>query len=59
MLKKMHGVVAAMVTPMNMNGQIDFGALGEYIDFLIEGKVNALYPLGTTGEMLHLTLQER
>jgi dihydrodipicolinate synthase/N-acetylneuraminate lyase len=59
MIRKMHGVVTAMITPLDKSGRIDEGALGDYIEFLIAGRVHALYPLGTTGEMLHLTMQER
>lgn len=58
-MRKMKGVIAAMITPMTRKGVIDPEALEEYIEFLISNKINALYPLGTTGEMLHLTMDER
>ena len=58
-MKKMHGVVAAMVTPVDCAGKIDEGRLNDYIEFLIINGINALYPLGTTGEMVYMTLEER
>ncbi len=58
-MKKLYGVTTAMVTPFNDAGQIDFDAVGKLTDFLISKGVNCLYPLGTTGEMLRLTVAER
>lgn len=53
------GIYPALVTPFSKNGQIDYNALEEIIEFLIEKKVHGLFPLGTTGEALLLSIQER
>lgn len=58
-MKRLNGVVVATITPMDSKGKIDEHYLDDYIEFLITNKVNALYPLGTTGEMIHLDLEER
>ncbi|MFD1415801.1 dihydrodipicolinate synthase family protein [Oceanobacillus jeddahense] len=58
-MKKLYGVTTAMVTPFTETGEIDQKNLRELTDFLIEKGVNCLYPLGTTGEMFKLTMEER
>ncbi len=54
------GVVTATVTPMSKNGgRVDFGAIPDYANFLIEKGVNALFVNGTTSEGLLLSMAER
>ncbi|MDO5401328.1 MAG: 4-hydroxy-tetrahydrodipicolinate synthase [Eubacteriales bacterium] len=43
------GMATAMVTPMNERG-VDYEALGRFIDFQIDGGIDALVAVGTTGE---------
>lgn len=43
------GIATAMVTPMTADG-VDYEALGRFIDFQLENGINALVPVGTTGE---------
>ena len=52
------GMATAMVTPMTATG-VDYDALGRFIDFQLEGGVNALVAVGTTGESATLTPEER
>lgn len=58
-MKKMYGVITAMTTPLTKDGQVDTKAIEEQVEFLIGKGVNCLYPCGTTGEMLNLSLEER
>ncbi|GMO17208.1 MAG: 4-hydroxy-tetrahydrodipicolinate synthase [Termitinemataceae bacterium] len=58
-MKKMHGVITAMVTPFTSNDKIDIDTLIAYTNYLIEHKVHCLYPCGTTGEMLKMSADER
>ena len=58
-MKKMYGVITAMTTPLTENGEINTKAIEEHVEFLISKGVNCLYPCGTTGEMLNLSLEER
>jgi len=43
------GMATAIVTPMTAN-DIDYEALGRFIDFQIENGINAIVVMGTTGE---------
>lgn len=58
-MKKLYGVTTAMVTPFERNGNVDIKAVSGIVEFLISKGVNCLYPLGTTGEMYHLSVEER
>lgn len=58
-MKKLFGVTAAMITPMNKDESINLSGLEQLTEFLINRGVNGLYPCGTTGEMLHLSVEER
>ncbi len=58
-MKKLFGVTAAMVTPMDKNGGILLQEVKKLTDHLIEKKVSCLYPNGTTGEMYLLSVDER
>ena len=60
MLKnKLFGVVVPTVTPFDQNGKLDIESLENLTEYLIEKKVQCLYPTGTTGEMLLLDNEER
>jgi 4-hydroxy-tetrahydrodipicolinate synthase len=56
---KLEGIWTPMVTPMKAHGEIDLKATRELADRLIEGGVDGLFPLGTTGEFALLTPSER
>lgn len=58
-MKKLYGVTTAMVTPFDEQGKVDLGKVAELTEFLVGKGVHCLYPLGTTGEMLRLTAEER
>ena len=44
------GVLTALVTPFDANAKLDISALDRIVDFQIEHGVDALVPVGTTGE---------
>ena len=58
-MKKLKGVVTAMLTPFDEKGEVVENALKDHVDFLIKKKVDCLYPGGTTGEMYLLNTEER
>ncbi|SFJ39340.1 dihydrodipicolinate synthase family protein [Brevibacillus centrosporus] len=58
-MKHLYGVTTAMVTPFGEDGQVDHDWMRDLTEFLISKGVHCLYPLGTTGEMLRLSVQER
>jgi 4-hydroxy-tetrahydrodipicolinate synthase len=58
-MNKFYGTGVAIVTPFREGGQVDFPALGKLIDYLIDGGVNYIVSLGTTGESATLNNEER
>jgi len=48
-----------LVTPFQKNFSVDYTALGKVIDFVIEGGVNYVVSLGTTGETPTLSKEEK
>uniref|UniRef100_A0A8D2CVV0 N-acetylneuraminate lyase n=1 Tax=Sciurus vulgaris TaxID=55149 RepID=A0A8D2CVV0_SCIVU len=58
--KKLQGLVAATITPMTENGEINFSVIGQYVDYLVkEQGVKNIFVNGTTGEGLSLSVSER
>ena len=53
------GTATAIITPFKKDGSIDEPALRRFVDFQIKGGVEALVPLGTTGEYPTLTQKEQ
>ena len=47
---KHHGVVVPMVTPVTTSGELDGQAVDRLVDFLVAGRVDGIFVLGTTGE---------
>ncbi|MEO8127554.1 MAG: dihydrodipicolinate synthase family protein [Bryobacteraceae bacterium] len=55
-----HGLYVAAVTPRRRGVQeIDLGATWDLIDFLCSHKVDGIVFMGTTGEFLHFSIEER
>ena len=56
----LHGAVAAALTPLLAGGsELDEEAVGPYVDFLVEHGLDGILALGTTGEGVLLTVEER
>jgi len=53
------GSGVALVTPFNAKGEIDFKGLGKLIDYCIDGGIQYLVSLGTTGESVNLSKEEK
>ncbi|MFB8005197.1 dihydrodipicolinate synthase family protein [Nocardia sp. NPDC056000] len=51
--------IVAAVTPFDERGVVDYVALGDYLDLLIEAGVQSLLVNGTTGEFPSMSLVER
>src|SRR5215217_437755 len=58
-MKKFHGTGVALVTPFNADGSVDYEGLKNLINYLIDGKVEYLVSLGTTGEASTLNKNEK
>ena len=59
MTKRLHGMVCAMITPMLEDGSVDLEGVARLTRHLVAQGVPCLYPNGTNGESLSLTVQER
>jgi 4-hydroxy-tetrahydrodipicolinate synthase len=55
----LRGTGVALVTPFRRNFDVDYDALGKVIDFVIDGGVNYVVTLGTTGETPTLDRPEK
>ncbi len=53
------GIVPAMVTPITSDGKINVTALRKLTNYLIEGGVHGLFPVGSQGEFYALTYEEK
>jgi 4-hydroxy-tetrahydrodipicolinate synthase len=58
-MNKFHGTGVAIVTPFQADGQVDYSALKTLIDHLVDGGVEYLVSLGTTGESATLNKEEK
>ena len=58
-MKELKGTGVAMVTPFNVDGSINFTHLDNLTNHLINGGVEYLVVMGTTGESVTLTKQEK
>ena len=57
--EQLRGTGVALITPFRSNFEIDFDALGKVIDFVINGGVEYVVTLGTTGETPTLSKEEK
>ncbi len=58
-LKNLIGTGVAIVTPFRHDRSIDFHALGNLIEYQISNHINYIVVLGTTGESVTLTKEEK
>ncbi len=58
-MKKFKGTGIAIVTPFKNDSSIDLNALGRVINHVIAGGINYIVVLGTTGESVTLTKDEK
>jgi 4-hydroxy-tetrahydrodipicolinate synthase len=58
-MNKFHGTGVAMVTPFNTDGSVDYQGLERLINHLVNGGIEYLVSLGTTGETATLSKDEK
>jgi 4-hydroxy-tetrahydrodipicolinate synthase len=62
MTKKMkfkpYGIIPPIVTPLTKEGKINESALRKLVNFMIDGGVHGLFPVGTTGEFYAISNDE-
>jgi len=58
-MRKFRGTGVAIITPFRSDSSIDFVSFGKVINHVIEGGVNYIVAMGTTGESVTLTKDEK
>ncbi len=58
-MKKFEGLIAAPFTPMDEKGEVLYGEIPAYCDFLVKNRVVGAFINGSTGEGVSLTPKER
>jgi len=58
-VRKIEGTGVALVTPFTKEEEVDFSALEKLVNHVIDGGVDYLVALGTTGESVTLTKSEK
>lgn len=58
MLSNLKGLGTALITPFTANGDVDYAALERVLDLQLQGSVDYIVVLGTTGEAATLTEAE-
>lgn len=58
-MEKFHGTGVALVTPFKEDGSVDFDGLRKLINHMVDGGVDYLVSLGTTGESSTLNKKEK
>ena len=58
-MKKLKGTGVAIITPFKNDMSIDFTAFGKVVNHVINGGVNYIVVMGTTGESVTLTRDEK
>ncbi|KKC25859.1 dihydrodipicolinate synthase family protein [Sphingomonas sp. SRS2] len=58
-LRLPHGIYPYLVSPTDDEGRIDTAVLARLVDDLIHAGVDGLTPLGSTGEVIYLTQEQR
>jgi len=53
------GVYVAMMTPFREDGTINEEVVRQIVNFLVEKGVDGIFPLGSVGEFLHLSFDEK
>lgn len=59
MSKTFRGVFTVMITPLDADAKVNLKALAEFTDWQIREGVHGLIPLGSTGEFLSLSEEDR
>jgi dihydrodipicolinate synthase/N-acetylneuraminate lyase len=53
------GVIVAMLTPFDKEGKVNEVQVRKFVNFLIDKKVDGLFPVSSVGEYVHMDMSER
>ena len=57
--ERFKGMVAAVFTPMNQDGEINLSVIEDYANWIASNPISGVFVCGTTGEFASLTVEER
>lgn len=58
-MKKLHGTIVPIVTPLTGDDMVDEESLYRLVNHVVVCGAQGIFPCGTTGEMMYLTIEER
>lgn len=58
-MKRIEGLIAAAYPPLDKNGSLNVQAIPQYLQFLINNKVDGVFLNGSTGDFASLSMDER
>ncbi len=58
-MTRLTGIIPPVVTLFDRDGRIDAAAMEAHVEFVLRGGVHGVFVLGSTGEVMHLTADER
>ena len=53
------GLIAAVFSPFDNEGRVDLAPIPKLVEHLIDNGINGLYAMGSTGEGLSMTVDQR
>lgn len=59
MIKRVHGVVPPIITPMDEHERVDEDGFRKLLNFCVDGGLHAIFVAGSNGETMALTQKER
>jgi len=57
--EKLRGIIVPLVTPFKADGRVDAESLRKLVEYVIDGGVNGIFVMGTTGEFQYLKFEEQ
>ena len=57
--QKLHGIIVPLVTPFTADGRVDEKSLRALANHVVDGGVNGIFVMGTTGEFQYLPFEQQ
>jgi 4-hydroxy-tetrahydrodipicolinate synthase len=57
--QKLHGIIVPIVTPLLSDGRVDEKSLRNLANHVVDGGVNGIFVMGTTGEFQYLSFEQQ
>ena len=57
--QKLHGIIVPLVTPFLTDGRVDEKSLRSLTNYVVDGGVNGVFVMGTTGEFQYMSFEQQ